>query len=58
MAVYRAQPEQMPTVASGGTALPPVQIDLLEIHLLFLRKVLLGVVTLRFLVRHFTKVLR
>jgi len=54
MAVPRAQPEKMPSLARRGIPLPRVQIFFLEIQLLVLRKALLVVVTLRFLVRHFT----
>jgi len=53
MAVHRAQPEQMPSVARRGIPLPRVQIVFLQIGLLVLRKALIVVVTLRFLVRHF-----
>jgi hypothetical protein len=54
MVVHRAQPEEMPNLARGGILLPRVQIVFLEIQLLVVRKALLVVVTLRFLIRHFT----
>jgi len=58
MAVHRAQPEEMPILATRGIPSPRLQIVFLEIQLLVLRRALLVVVTLRFLVRHFTGRLR